>query len=257
MIRFDDKRPRRLLLAAGVAAVALVAAAWWFSRPAGLAAREAAGSLAGEPARAASGTAFPWSRAGNTGAVAGPARAPLATLDQTGPDGRPSFITAEEWSALQETLKDHPQREQEMARIVAYLRFQKEFEAWQALRDSGDAAQRRALAQRLLDQLPTRVAQREVNAGEAFMLQAALVEDLIADPAQREQRLAQEKQRLAQAPTSEEAQAMAREERQLRDFEQRQAAIVAQWQAMPAEQRDQKWLDAQLEAARRAAFSSR
>lgn len=255
MIRFDDKRPQRLLLAAGAAAVAVAAAAWWFNRPAGLGGGVAGGDYAGEPARAASGTAFPWARAGSSGAAA--ARAPVAALDQTGPDGRPAFITQEEWSALQETLKDHPQREQEMARIVAYLRFQKEFESWQALRDSGDAAQRHALAQRLLDQLPTRVAQREVNAGEAFMLQAALVEDLVADPSQREQRLAQEKQRLAQAPTSEEAQATAREERQLRDFEQRQAAIVAQWQAMPAEQRDQKWLDAQLEAARRAAFSSR
>jgi hypothetical protein len=252
MIRFDDKRPQRLALAAGAAVLVVAAAAWWFNRPASGAASDgaAAGSAA---AQAASGTAFPWARAGASGA----ARPPLAALDQTAADGRPSFITAEEWSALQETLKDHPQREQEMNRIVTYLRFQKEFESWQALRESSDTAQRQALAQRLLDQVPSRVAKREVTAGEAVMLQAALLEDLVADPAQREQRLAQERQRLEQAPTSEEAQAMAREERQLRDFEQRQASIVAQWQAMPAEQRDQKWLDAQLEAARRAAFSSR
>lgn len=254
MIRFDDKRPQRLALAAGVATLAVAAAAWWFNRPEAAASGSAA-AAADEAARGASGTAFPWSRAGASGAA--PSRPPLAALDQTAPDGRPAFITAEEWSALQETLKDHPKREQEMARIVAYLRFQKEFESWQALRDSSDTAQRQALAQRLLEQIPTRVAQREVNAGEAVMLQAALLEDLVADPAQREQRLAQERQRLAQAPTSEEAQAMEREERQLRDFEQRQAAIVAQWQALPAEQRDQKWLDTQLEAARRAAFSSR
>ena len=240
-----------MALAAGAALLAVAAAAWGFARPAGGLVALVSGSAA-EPAAAASGTAFPWSRAGS-GAALPPA---VRQLDVKGPDGRPAFIGAEEWAMLQETLKDHPQRQKELDRIVAYLRFQKEFEAWQSLRDGGDVAQRHAVAQRLLDELPSRVAQREVNAGEAIVLQAALVEDLVADPGQREQRLAQEKQRLATAPTSEEAQARERDERQLRDFEQRQAAIVSQWQALPAEQRDPKWLDAQLEAARRASFDS-
>lgn len=251
-----DKGPFRAgrLAIGGFVLVAVAAAAWW------------GWSSRATPEGTADGTAqaFPWSRAGTggTSSTAGPALAPqiaasAVALESTLPDGRPAFLQPEEWAALQEALKDNPQRDQEMRRILGYLRFQKKFELWQTMRESPDAAQRQALAREMLDELPPRVASGEVNIGEAQMLQTALIEDFVTDPESRRQRIAAEAARLKVAPSPEQAEDMRRGEQQMQDYKTREAGIISQWQAMPAEQRDPKWLETQLEAARRAAFEGK
>jgi len=125
------------------------------------------------------------------------------------------------------------------------------------MRDSQDAAKRQALAKELLDAIPQRLENREVSAGEAQLLQATLLEELVPDPQQRQVRLQAEKQRLAIQPSDTDLAAQRQDAARLQEYKRREAEIIAQWQAMPVEQRDQRWLETQLDAARRSAYEGR
>lgn len=251
MLHIDQARSKKWLVAFLV--VSAAGAAWWAWHSSTRASGDESGS-----------GAFPWSRAEPSGASS---NKPLsadqgqALIKQTAEpiriDQRPSFLSEEEWGALREALREDPNREQEMVRILEYLRFQKQFEAWQALKNSPDAAQRQALAAELMDQIPQRLEKRELGAGEAQMLQTILIEDMVADPQARQARLAQERQRLASVSEKTDVAAKQQDEAQLKQYKQREAEIIAQWQAMPVEQRDQHWLESQLDAARRATYEGR
>jgi hypothetical protein len=246
MLHLDRTRSKKWLIALLVVAVA--GAAWWGWR----ASRQASGG------EGAAGGTFPWSRADQSAGdgTAGNKWTNLVSK-QTAPDQRPDFLTEEEWTSLREALKDTPNREREQARIIEYLRFQKQFQRWQALRDSHDTAQRQALAKELLDGVPQRLAQREMSAGEAQLLQSTLLEELVPDAQQRQARLQVERQRLATQPTEAEVAAQRQDTVKQQDYKRREAEIISQWQAMPVDQRDQRWLESQLDAARRAAYEGR
>lgn len=244
MLHLDQNRSKKWLVALLVAAVA--GAAWWGWK----ASQQAAGT------EGSVGGMFPWSRADQSTdkhAVGGNKWTEL-TARQSSPNQRPAFLTEEEWTSLQEALRDTPNREQEQARIIEYLRFQKQVQMWQSLRESQDVSKRHDIANELLNGIPDRLAKRELNAGEAMMLQAALLEDLVPDAQQRQARLQTEKQRLVTQPTEAEIAAQRQEEAMQQTYKRREAEIIAQWQAMPADQRDQRWLETQLDAARRAAY---
>lgn len=245
MLHIDQNRSKKWLVVLLV--LILMAGAWWvWSR-----------SHSSTDSGVASDAIFPWSRAGqSTGrdAPAADSRVVQSTAGPTPANQRPAFLTEQEWSALQEALRNTPNREKEQARIVEYLRFQKQFQLWQSMHDSPDTAKRHEIASDLLNGVPQRLANREMSAGEAELMQAALLEDLIPDPQQRAARLATEKQRLIVPPTEAEVAEQQKELSQQQDYKRREAAIVAQWEAIPANQRDQHWLESQLDAARRAAF---
>lgn len=244
MLHIDQNRSKKWLVV--LLLVAVVGAAWW-----GWKASRKGGEIAG-----ATGPAFPWSKADQSPEkVVGQANkwVELAARPSS-PDQRPAFLTEQEWASLQQALRDTPDREHEQARIVEYLRFQKQFQLWQSMRDSPDVAQRHELATDLLNRVPDRLENREMSASEAELVQAALLEDLVPDPQQRQARLLAEKQRLITQPSEADLQAQQKEASQQQDYKRREASIISQWEATPVDQRDHHWLETQLDAARRAAY---
>lgn len=242
-IKMDQQGSKKWLIAAVLLAAAGGVSWWAWSRHQG----------AQQVGHEAGGVAFPWSRADsapNVAAKQAELKAPV-NLNE-----RPAFLSAEEWAALQDALRNDPNRDKELPRIVNYLRFQKKFQLWQELRNSPDIAQRQAVAKELLDGMPERIANRELNGAEARTLLTALMEDIVPDPQERAKRVQEESKRLVVPPTPEEVAAQAKEAAQQKEYERRAAEITAQWQAMPPAQRDQAWLESQLDAARRAAFGS-
>jgi hypothetical protein len=162
----------------------------------------------------------------------------------------PAGLSAQEWQQLNDALKDHPQREAEIARVTNYLRFAQSVQQFQTLREQTKGAPSdalRALAQTLNTGLEDRLKQGELSGGEAQLLKAAVLEVLMPDAAQRNTALRQWQQARA-APT---AVADAREA----VYQREQATLLAAWQALPAAQRDEKQLEAQLEALRQRIFN--
>lgn len=167
---------------------------------------------------------------------------------------RPPDFSAEEWSTLQSATADAPQPERELARLVSYLRFQKGFVQWQSLQNSPDIAGRHRLAEQLLAQLPDRVRQGEMGAGEVTLLQQALLADLVPDETQRQQRLALVQADVAKAVPAADTSKQVRDEAQRSEYKRREAAIVADYQSRPEAQRNPAQLEAALEEARRAVY---
>lgn len=170
------------------------------------------------------------------------------------PDGRPSDFSAEDWAALQDAAARTPDPKAELARVVAYLRFQKGVAAWQQMQDSGDVVQRRQLAATLLTQVPERLKQSEVTYDEAAMLQMALLADIEPDEASRRARMEAAQDALRAAAPEVDPGLQARDERLTREYKQREAAILADYQSRPEGQRNHQKLEQDLEAARRAVW---
>lgn len=230
------QRPWFLPLCGAVVA-ALAVGGWWFHGRAG----EGEGARGGQEAD-------PLIRASV------PVPAPMASHVVLA-DGRPSDFTAEEWSALKDAMSKTAQPEVEMKRVVAFLRFQKAFDQWQSLKESPDTARRQQLATVLAEQVPERLRQGEVTFGEALLLQQALLADAEPDADRRALRLKEAETVLRAAAPQMDADQQAREAAQLKEYKRREAAILQEFQARP-EPRDQAWLEAQLDAARRAVYGN-
>ncbi len=181
-----------------------------------------------------------------------PAQVLTAPLPDDG--SRPADFTEAEWATLRSATADEAQPERELARLVSYLRFQKGFAQWQRLQDSSDVAARHRLAEQLLTQLPERVRQGEMGAGEATLLQQALITDLEVDETRRQQRLSLAQTELVQAAPTVDAAQQARVEAQRNEYKRRETAIVADYQSRPEGQRNPAQLEAALEEARRAVY---
>lgn len=206
-----------------------------------------------EPERAASVGAR--AAQGSAGVQYGPGGAVTAVVEPILlPDGRPSDFSAEDWAALKDALAKTTHPEAELKRVVSYLRFQKGFAQWQSLRESSDMARRQQLASSLSQQLPERLRQGEVSMGEAMMLASALWTDLEPNEDKRKVRLEEVQAVLAQSVPQPDAAQQAREVAQQTEYKRREAAIVLEYQSRPESQRDQVWLEAQLDAARKAVY---
>ncbi|MBI2734318.1 MAG: hypothetical protein HYX44_13755 [Aquabacterium sp.] len=165
-------------------------------------------------------------------------------------DGRPSDFTPEDWSALKEAMSKTANPRSELERVVKYLRFQKGFEQWQSLQDSPDVSKRHQLARRLLEQIPERLKQAELTMGEALMLESALWTDLEPNDDIRKQKLEQVQAALNGAAPQPDAEQQARDAALQKEYKRREAAILADFQARPENQRDQVKLEQALESAR-------
>lgn len=165
-------------------------------------------------------------------------------------DGRPSDFTPEDWVALKEAMAKTANPRSELERVVKYLRFQKGFEQWQSLQDSPDVTTRHQLARRLLEQIPDRLKQAELTMGEALMLETALWADLEPNEDARKQKLEQAQAALNGAAPQPEAEQQARDAALQKEYKRREAAILADFQARPENQRDQVKLEQALESAR-------
>jgi len=109
---------------------------------------------------------------------------------------RPSYVSVMEWQLLQGVAKQHLHPAEELTRLVNSLRFTKQLERWQDLPKTADAATRQALARPLLDDLPQRVKQGDMDLAGASTLQAALLADAVTDAKARDKQAVVEAQRL-------------------------------------------------------------
>jgi hypothetical protein len=167
----------------------------------------------------------------------------------------PPGVSPEQWQAFVQSLEQHPQRTAEIERVRAFLTYQQNLERFRALRSAqgdGNAASQemKALAQTLDASLNERLAAREVTAGEAAMLKAALAEAMGGGAAHAQvTRAAVTAWRASVAPAP--AAPDAREQA----FVLEQERLTRAWLAQPAAQRDPQALEAALEAARQRHFA--
>lgn len=160
---------------------------------------------------------------------------------------KPAGVSAEQWAMLQKELAGQPQ---ELRRLAGYYAFGDALERYRSGKDSLSTAERQALARTLDAGLDERLRQRELSIGEARMIKMAVLQELLADDAQRAEAMVRwQAEQVATQPAA--TAHLARE----RSFLQQQAAVVAAWQAKPVAQRDPQALERELDALRRATFT--
>jgi hypothetical protein len=104
---------------------------------------------------------------------------------------RPDYVSPMEWVVLQGVASQHANAEQELSRLVHFLRFNKQRERWEALPAGGDPALRRALAGALVADLPARVRMGDLSPADARALLMRLLPDAESDVGRQEARLAE------------------------------------------------------------------
>lgn len=121
----------------------------------------------------------------------------------TGPvTERPEFVSEMEWAMLKGVAQQNPTPDVELTRLVNKLRFMKQLELWQSMEHSNDLAKRRVLAEQLLDDLPQRVANADLDKPEAQKLQASLLKDAVSNEQERKKRAEMEARRLVASAAS-------------------------------------------------------
>jgi len=94
---------------------------------------------------------------------------------------RPAFTSNMEWQMLKGVAERNPDPQAELLRLANFLRYTKLLEKWQDLPATADASLRQALASQLLDDLPDRVRNGEVDAQDARRQGPPLVRDAFAE----------------------------------------------------------------------------
>lgn len=248
---------RRIGVAVTVIVAALLAAGgWWAGSTPAASSTSDVRAQADATAVAPPPGAEPLMSAGPP--AAGMAAAPAATPASAKARGKPGAasappagMNAEQWAALQDALRDHPQREAELARISAYMAFQALQSRYRELLASGPAGrdEARAIAASLLQELPAHVARGEVAGGEAVLLQQSLFDTLGSDASARVQ------QRLAlrdAIPVPQDVQAQVELDAR---YKREEAALVKDWGERPAAQRNPVALAEALETLRQNIFA--
>lgn len=186
------------------------------------------------------------------------AAAALTAAPEILADGRPADFQEDEWTALKEAIGANPNAASELKRVAEYLRFQRGFELWQSMEESGNTAERRQLADKLIAGLPDRMANSEVTFDEALMVCGALVNSMDSDETQRNQKVQQCKTRLEQSAPKMSSNAQEREAACLADWERRKADITGAFYKQSPELRaaSQKKFETDLEAARVDVYGS-
>lgn len=137
--------------------------------------------------------------AGQAGGASSPAWLPAPLDRYPVVHGKPSFLTDEEWQGVQASARASSNPEQETARIVDYMHFQKSYFRWMESKDK-DPKGARVLARQLLEQLPMQVRRGAVGADQAYALEYKLVEYLEPDAARRARLLYEQDERMPVQP---------------------------------------------------------
>lgn len=169
-------------------------------------------------------------------------------------DGRPSDVSAEDWSTLQAALAKIGAPASEAERVVGYNRYQRNYDSWQSLDETKDASRRRRMASALMAELPDHVTKGEYTLIESMLIGAALIADIEPDEARRSAQLqAWQAQAVTVAPVPSEDEAKARAAARDTELKRRQAGAFATWQGLanPAERTPAR-LEQALEEVRRA-----
>lgn len=110
---------------------------------------------------------------------------------------RPAFVSEMEWEMLKAVSQQHASPEKELTRMVNFLRFTKQLELWESMPKSEDPAKRQILANELLEDLPNRVRNGELELADAQGKMRALVQDAEANDKDRARRMTAENTRLS------------------------------------------------------------
>lgn len=194
---------------------AMAAVLWWWSHRDDAAVSEPVTASAAAPEAAAPAqpvalvqqtAAMPTTEAGmlaqQAAAAQVVARAP-AMKPITGPvTERPEFVSEMEWTMLKGVAQQNATPDAELTRLVNKLRFMKQLELWQSMEHSNDMAKRQLLAEQLLNDLPQRVANADLDKPEAQKLQASLLKDAVSDEQARKKRAEVESRRLGASAAS-------------------------------------------------------
>jgi hypothetical protein len=169
-------------------------------------------------------------------------------------------MTAQQWQQLNDSLRDHPDRDTEVVRISEYMAYQADLQRYRDLRgqpgSSGAGTEVVQLAITLDAGLDARLQRNEISAQEAVLLKGALLETLESDAQRRKTMLDEWKARAQTAQASQAAQNPQHSGADAREalYKQQELALLAAWNAQPAYQRDPKQLEAQLDALRKKIF---
>lgn len=196
---------------------AMAAVLWWWSHRDDAAMGEPVAAIAPAPetqavaliktgAAAPQAAAMPTTDAGLAAQQAAAAEVVARTPGMkpiTGPvTERPEFVSEMEWAMLKGVAQQNPTPDVELTRLVNKLRFMKQLELWQSMEHSNDLAKRRVLAEQLLDDLPQRVANADLDKPEAQKLQASLLKDAVSNEQERKKRAEMEARRLVASAAS-------------------------------------------------------
>ncbi len=99
---------------------------------------------------------------------------------------RPSYVSLMEWSMLQGVAQQSVRPEQELNRLVNFLRFNKKVELYEGL--PAQSSQRMAMADQLVRELPERVRQGEMDLKESQRQLEAMLSDAVPDGQARAKR---------------------------------------------------------------------
>lgn len=180
-----------------------------------------------------------------------PAVGPASSVAPTRADLPPRDVPADEWRKVSAALSTTPQGREQLVRVGQFLGFQHRVQRWEAMHQSSImSAQRLALAQALMDEVPTHLSRAELTGPEALALESQLAQDIVPDPNARAAYLQTQQRALQAAQPAADAQDQAR----LAAYKAQESAITARWLALPPAQRDPQQLTAQLDAARTKVF---
>lgn len=130
---------------------------------------------------------------------AGSARVSAALPASSAAEAVPTGLTETQWKELQAVLKDHPNRDAEIARVTDFVDFQARLQRFMQLSAAPTTAlnpDTRDLARTLLEQLPLRLTNGEVSGNEVQTLADQLLATLHPDPVEYERERAALRARL-------------------------------------------------------------
>ena len=109
---------------------------------------------------------------------------------------RPAFISPMEWQVLESVAARHEEPAQELTRLANRLRFAKLREQWDKIAGQNNPHMQKTLGNQLLNDLPHRIANQEMDKGQAQALQTEILAAIVEDSEERQRRAAQEAQRI-------------------------------------------------------------
>jgi hypothetical protein len=167
----------------------------------------------------------------------------------------PPELSPAQWAALQQSLAQHPQREREIQRVLAFMRLQHRLAAWQALQGGTDLAQRQALAREVILHLPTHLANRELSASEAEAILTEMAPVLAPEPEARARWMDAERLRWAAHMPATDVAEQQRARQQDEAYQREAQALSARWLATPEHERDPSALEASLQRLREQVYA--
>lgn len=163
----------------------------------------------------------------------------------------PQGLTAEKWRILNEKLSGHPQRDEEIKRVLNFVAFGDDLNELQELVKSGNARHPRALelAKDVTAGLPSRLQQREIMLGEAIAIKAMALDVLEPDPFKRQASL-------KDFQTNQAAEMAVPADPRDVEFQQQKDKLALAWQAQPENSRDPNKFQSDVEALRLRVYAA-